>query len=163
MVRSGITTSYEEVLRSNGVLENLHVKLMAGGRDLDKAKFFLEKCNFVGLTEKFDFSLRLLEKLSPCRLNLNYRRKQVAPDNSIRKQLESDPRIVDMTREFNKLDLELYSFAVREVFPKMCEKAGVYPSTTVLSYEDTRSEKPFRYRFGRFYNRIFRQLTKLRR
>ena len=46
--------SFEECLRESGDLENLHVKIMAGERNLDKAKRFIEKCGFVGLTEKFD-------------------------------------------------------------------------------------------------------------
>jgi hypothetical protein len=49
--------SFEECLREKGNLENLHVKLIAGERNLDKAKRFIEKCNFVGLTEKFNLSL----------------------------------------------------------------------------------------------------------
>ena len=35
-------------------LKDLQVKLMAGERNLDKAKRYLEKCRFIGLTEKFE-------------------------------------------------------------------------------------------------------------
>ena len=57
---------FEKALKEWPELENLHVKLMAGGRDLDKAKFFLEKqCGFVGFTEKFDLSMRVFDRLSP--------------------------------------------------------------------------------------------------
>jgi hypothetical protein len=153
---------FEESLRSKGVLENLHVKLMSGGRNLDRAKMFLEKCGFVGLTEKFDLSLEILGKLSPCNLNLGYRRKQIAPDNTIKKSLESDSRIVDMTRESNRLDLELYSFAVQEIFPRLCEKAGVNPLEPIPSRERYGEQVPFRCSAGRLYNRFFRQITKIR-
>jgi len=46
------TCDFAEALRTTGELQNLHVKLMAGGENLDKAKRFLERCDFVGLTEK---------------------------------------------------------------------------------------------------------------
>jgi hypothetical protein len=160
-VRSGNQMTFEEMLRLNGVLENLHVKLMTGERNLDKAKFFLEKCGLVGFTEKFDLSLRLLDKLSPCRLNLNYKRKQVAPDNAVKKRLENDPKMVELAREYNKLDLELYSFALQEIFPRLCEKAGVKPSESVASYDTYTDGRRFRYVSGRFYNKIFRQLCKV--
>src|ERR1051326_4463855 len=75
VVRSHCKLSFEEKLASDERLENLHVKMIAGERNLDKAKDFLSKCHFVGLTEKFDLSLHILRRLSPCRLNLKYKRK----------------------------------------------------------------------------------------
>ena len=76
--------SFDETLRASENLENLQVKLIAGGRDLDKAKRFLERCAFVGLTEKFDLSLRVLERLSPWKLQLNYERRVVAKSNEVK-------------------------------------------------------------------------------
>jgi hypothetical protein len=162
LARMGHRKSFEEMLHSKGVLANLQVKWMSGGAGLDKAKFFLEKCSLVGLTEKFDLSLEVLGRLSPYPLNLSYKRKQIAPDNTIKKSLESDPRIVELAREYNKLDLELYSFAAREIFPKLCDKAGLNPSTAVASHETQANGISLNYRLGRFYNRVFRQLTKIR-
>src|ERR1700685_1321932 len=60
---------FAEALHTDEGLENLHVKLMAGERNLDKAKKFLEKCSFVGLTEKFDLSLQVLKNLYLGKLN----------------------------------------------------------------------------------------------
>jgi len=162
-VFSGNRMTFEECLRRGEYLENLHVKMMAGERNLDKAKRFLEKCGFVGLTEKFDLSLHVLERLSPCPLNLNYKRRRVAPDNRIKKALESDERLVEMARERNKLDIELYSFAVNEIFPKLCAKAGFNPSDKVASYDHYTNEIKWRYVLGHFYNMSFyRQICKVR-
>lgn len=160
MVRRGIREKFEDVLRTDGMLQNLNVKKLAGGADLDRAKFVLGKCDFVGLTEKFDLSLRVLDKLCPYKLDLKYTKLQIAPDNIIKKKLESDPRAVEMTREFNQLDLELFSFAAKEIFPKLCAKAGIDPSEKVEP--EFRDYFTFNSRISGFYNKIFRELYKLR-
>jgi Sulfotransferase family len=153
--------SFEQSLRTMDELENLHVKMISGGRDLEKAKRFLEKCALVGLTEKFDLSLRLLERLSPCRLNLNYKRKVVAPDNSIKKSLENDEKMKAMAKEYNKLDIELYTFAASEIFPNLCARAGIDPSAQVKSYDNYPTEIHLRFILSRFYNQsIFREICK---
>jgi len=162
-VLSGNRIAFEECLRRNEYLENLHVKMMAGERNLDKAKRFLEKCGFVGLTEKFELSLHVLERLSPYPLNLSYKRRRIAPDNKLKTALENDERMIEMVREYNKLDIELYSFAVNEIFPKLCAKAGFSPLDKVASYDHYTSELKWRYLLGQFYNMSFyRQICKAR-
>lgn len=154
--------TFEEVLQARENLENLHVKLMAGERNLDKAKRYLEKCRFIGLTEKFDLSLHVLKRLCPYPLNLHYKRKVVARDNTVKKQIQSDPRLLELAREYNQLDLELYAFAVNEVFPKLCAQAGLNPADPVNSFETYTSVIKPKYLLGRFYNKIFRELCKRR-
>lgn len=162
-VLHGNRRTLEEELHRSDYFENRHVKMMAGGRDLDKAKRFLEKCGFVGLTEKFELSLHVLERLSPYPLNLNYKRRRVAPDNRIKKSLETDSRLVEMTREYNQLDLELYSFAVNEIFPGLCTKAGLSPADKVTSHDHYTSEIKWKFLLGHFYNMSFyRQVCKAR-
>ena len=163
VLRDNNRMTFEASLRTDEELENLHVKLMAGGRDLAKAKRFLETCGFVGLTEKFDLSLHVLERLSPHPLNLNYKRKVVARDNTIKKGLEADGRLVEMAKEYNRLDLELYSFAVNEIFPKMCARAGLGSSAPVASYDRYTSEIKPKFLLNRLYNMsFFRPICKLR-
>jgi hypothetical protein len=159
---AGQTEPFEQALKRGQELENLHVKRMAGERNLDKAKRFLERCDFVGLTEKFDLSLHLLERVSPYKLNLNFKRKVVARNYSVRDSIISEPKLMEMAREYNKLDLELYDFAIKEVFPKLCAKAGLTPSSQASSHETYASELKLKYQLGRLYNRIvFRQLCKI--
>ena len=163
VLNGGNPLSFEEDLRQNERLANLQVRLMAGGLDLDKAKRYLERCDFVGLTEKFNLSLHLLGKLSPYPLNLNYKRRRTAPTNAIRKPLTDDPRLVGLAREYNQLDLALYDFAIKEIFPKFCVRAGFAPDAPVASYDTITSEWHWRYRLCHFYNlTIYRQLGKLR-
>ncbi len=154
--------SFAETLRASENLENLQVKLIAGGSDLDKAKRFLERCAFVGLTEKFDLSLRVLERLSPWKLKLNYERRMVARGNELKDSLKRDERMIELAREYNKLDIELYEFAVNEVFPRLCQKAGVNPAEKVPSYQSDSSTEQMNYRLSRLYSRMFRHLCKLR-
>jgi hypothetical protein len=155
---------FEDALRTDEEMDNLNVKLMAGERSLDKAKRYLEKCDFVGLTEKFDLSLHILGKICPHKLNLHYQKRRVQPDNSIRKKLEADPRLMEMARERNRLDIELHEFAVNEIFPKFCAKAGFDPADKVEPLDsETRRFKPNILLSG-FYNQsVYRQLCKLRR
>ncbi|HEY2082259.1 MAG TPA: sulfotransferase family 2 domain-containing protein [Verrucomicrobiae bacterium] len=154
--------TFEETVRVSENLENLQVKLIAGGRDLDKAKRFLERCAFVGLTEKFDLSLRVLGGLSPWKLDLSYQKALVARDNAVKNSLGRDERMLELAREHNQLDIELYQFAVNEIFPALCRKAGVNPSEKVPSYATFTEGFLFNYQSCRLYNRIFRQICKFR-
>jgi hypothetical protein len=164
VLTGGNKLSFEEFLRQREYLENLQVKLMAGERNLDKAKRYLERCDFVGLTEKFDLSLHVLERLSPYQLNLNYKRRRTAPTDHIKKPLADNPRMVELAREFNQLDIALYEFAIKEIFPKFCEKAGFTPETKVSSCDNYVNDRHWRYRLCHFYNLvIYRQLGKLRK
>lgn len=162
VLRGNNRMSFEENLRTGDHLQNLMVKLMAGEPNLDKAKRFLEKCGALGLTEKFDLSLHTIERLCPCKLDLHYRRKVVARDNTTKESVSRDDRMLEIAREFNRLDLELYSFALNEVFPRLCEKAGFNPSDQVRSYEVISGKAHMNYRAGRFYNKVFRELYKIR-
>lgn len=154
--------TFEETLRASENLENLQVKLIAGGRDLDKAKRFLERCAFVGLTEKFDLSLRVLERLSPHPLKLNYQRRVVAKSNELKDALKQDERMLELAREYNKLDLELYRFAVEEIFPRLCQKAGVNPSEKVPSYSSDAPGETVNYRLSKVSSKVFRLMCKFR-
>ena len=160
--RGGKTMTFEEMLCSQHALANIHVKRIAGLADLGRAKRVLEKFHFVGLTEQFDLSLHILGKICPVRLNYNYKRKVTASDNAIKRSLESDSRLVDMAREKNRLDLELYDFAVKELFPKFCAQSGYSATDTVPSFDRYRSEIRPMFLLHRLYNQtFFRNVCKL--
>jgi hypothetical protein len=164
VLTGGKTWAFEEFMRQSDFAENLHVRLMAGERNLDKAKRYLERCDFVGLTEKFNLSLHILGKLSPHPLNLNYLRRRTAPTNAICRPLTGDLRMVELARESNQLDLALYEFATREIFPKFCARTGFKPEDPVASYDKYTSEWQWRYRVCHFYGlSIYRQFAKFRR
>ncbi|HEX4264978.1 MAG TPA: sulfotransferase family 2 domain-containing protein [Verrucomicrobiae bacterium] len=158
----GNKKSFEETLKVSENLENLQVKLIAGGPDLDKAKRFLEQCSFVGLTEKFDLSLCVLEGLSPWKLNLNYKKRVVAQDYAIKDSLDHDERMKELAREYNRLDLELYQFAANEILPRLCRKAGVDPANEIPSYQSAQRSRLCKVEASRVYNRLFRRICRFR-
>jgi hypothetical protein len=163
MRTSGNTLSLEESLEKKDYLNNLHVKLMAGELNLDKAKKYLERCSFVGLTEKFELSLHILKRLSPWRLNLNYKRRRTAPNDRAKKSPADDPRSAEIVREYNHLDMALYNFALQEIFPKFCAQTGFRPDDQVASYDNYTSDIHWRYRLCHIYNLLaYRQLVKFR-
>jgi hypothetical protein len=158
------TRNFEESMKSLPDYENLHVKLMAGEQNLDKAKRYIEACSFVGLTEKFDLSLHMLDKLSPYKLNLKYVRRRVTPSTAPKVNLENDERMMDIARDHNRLDLELYAFARKEIFPKFCAKTGFKEDDKVASFECYKSESRPKFLAFSLYNMLFyRQVCKLRK
>jgi hypothetical protein len=103
----------------------------------------------------------VLDQLSPHKWNLNYTRKVVARNNKVKEALERDRRMIELAREHNQLDLELYQFAVNEIFPRLCEKAGINPSDKTPSYQDHTRKTLRSFLTGRLYNRLYRQLCKV--
>ena len=162
VLRGNNKASFEETLQTSRSLNNWHVKLMAGEENLDKAKRFLERCDFIGLTEHFNLSLQIFGRLAPRPMNLSYRRLIVARDNQIQKRLLADPQMLELARKHNQLDLELYEFAANEIFPKLCRKAGLNPLDKTPSYEVSTNDMWLKYKSGRFYNKVFRQIYKVR-
>jgi hypothetical protein len=158
------TWTFEEFMAQSPMSSDLHVRLMAGERNLDQAKKYLEHCGFVGFTEKFDLSLHILQKLTPIPLNLNYKRRRVASRDDIRKKVVSDPHLIELARQHNQLDLALYDFALKEIFPKFCEKAGFTPDAKVASFDTYTTDRHWRYRLCHLYGLgVYRQIAKLRR
>ncbi|HTL74628.1 MAG TPA: sulfotransferase family 2 domain-containing protein [bacterium] len=155
--------SFEDMLQTDPNFKNIQVKRLAGGQpDLGRAKLVLEKFHFAGLTEKFDLSLHMLQKICPVKLNYNYKRKVTARDNTLKQSLEKDARAVDMTREANQLDLALYDFAVKEIFPKFLAQTGFSAADKVASFDKYESELQPNFLLHRLYNQtFFRQVCKL--
>ena len=163
-VRCGNRRTFEEELRRRDQLENLQVKMIAGVGNLDKAKRCLEKFNFVGLTEEFELSLQILERLGTHPLNLSYKRRRVAPNNRIRGILGSQQPIGRNGQGVrHQLDLELYAFAVVEIFPKFCAQTGLGIVDEVPSHDQYTNEIKWKYLLNHLYNMLFyRQICKVR-
>ena len=71
--------------------------------------------------------------------------------------------MMELATKHNTLDMELYQFAVNEIFPKLCQKAAIDPADEVPSYEILANDLSLKYRLGRLYNKVFfRQICKVR-
>jgi hypothetical protein len=159
----GNKRTFEQCLREDPTYQNIQVKFMAGEPDLERAKEFLRRCGFVGVAEKFDLSLLVITRLSPYKINPRYTRRRVTPaTHSLKKELESDQRLMELARTQNQLDLQLYQFATEEIFPKLCEKAGVSMNQEVERFDRYQSERQPKFLLFNLYNMLFyRQLCKI--
>ncbi len=83
---------------------------------LEEAKHNLEGFLVVGLTERFEETFALMRRALRFRIPL-YASRLVAPP------LEVSGRAVDLLREQNELDLELYDFA-RDLFAAQVARQG---------------------------------------
>ena len=88
-----------------------------GGR-LDLAKTNLLKCDFVGLTEKFNRSVALCEHI------FGWKFKRILNSNVSNSTVEIEADLIDDIKNEVSYDIEFYDFAVR-VFEELLEKCPV--------------------------------------
>jgi hypothetical protein len=139
---------------------NLQTLRIAGVEDVDRARAEIERHYFfMGLTERFQESMRLLLQVCPYPLDPRYRRLKVAPDNDLKQRILEDPGSRRLLEEANRVDPELYAW-VRDVFhPAQHERAGelTHPGPVEIG------ETPWRYQACRaFNNAVYKQAVKLR-
>ncbi|MCF8108923.1 MAG: sulfotransferase family protein [Desulfohalobiaceae bacterium] len=157
------TYSFEEFLEDTR-LHNLQVKTIAGSEDLAKAKQELANhYHFVGLTERFDESLQILQAIGPERLNLGYHRLHTARENSAKREVLDDPGKRSLLADHNALDRALYRFVQEVLYPAQVQKAFSTGEKPVLPQSGPHGY-PFRYKMNRAYHQaVYRTLVKLRR
>lgn len=104
--------SFEEfVIHFPRKTSNRQTRYASGGKqpDLNQAKENLRKhFSIVGITERFDESLFVMKKEFGW-LNINYEKHNVTFNRPTKDQLPT--RVLNLIKENNQLDLELYQFA----------------------------------------------------
>ncbi len=122
----GIEWKVESFVEENR-FSNFQVRKIAGEEDLEKAKQIVsEKMNFVGLVEKFDESLLLLQNqvdnylrtISYERANVHKNKKVIRDYKFEDLPLHLKSRIMDK----NKLDIKLLDFVKNEIYPGYKER-----------------------------------------
>ena len=138
---------------------NHQTKKIAGVEDVAKAIEILEeRFVFVGLTERFDESLHLFNRLLSNRLDVAYEKQNVASDNSIRDSIMADPKLLQLAREANELDTQLYDYVVTELYPRYRARAEALPET------DARPAGASNLPLNRLYrNVVYKPLLKVSR
>jgi hypothetical protein len=162
VLRGNLKLSFEDwIARTEH--QNLSVKIIAGGKDLEKAKILLrDSYHWVGITERFDESLRLLNLQIDEPLNLKYRRMITAGSNDIKNSLLSDPASMELLKKHNQLDSELYDFAMEKIFLPSIEKHKEAMSKITLPDQKRSKWNDFKYKRSVGYNKfVYRQLIKL--
>jgi sulfotransferase famil protein len=97
----------------------------AGEEHLEKAKRILrEEYSFVGLVDRFDESLLLLQRTLDCkRLDIRYRRANVSQRIYLEKKDLSSDRIEEI-RRVNRMDSLLFDYARDRIFKSRLESYG---------------------------------------
>lgn len=145
--------------------QNLSVKIIAGKEDLNRAKALIKDSYcWVGITEEFNDSLKLLKLIIDEPLDMQYRRMITAGSNDIKTHLLSDKASYELLIKHNSLDQQLYDFAVNEIFKPQIEKYKEQIESIELPKEISSKRKDFKYKCSVGYNKfIYRQLIKLLR
>ena len=119
VVRGGLKQPFHEWVRT-AYAGNQQTLKIAGRPDADAAIEILDsKVGFVGLLERFDESLVLLQRWAqPMGLDIRYQAKNVSGNSSIKTQLLTDPESLSLLREVNQEDLKLYRYVNEEMYPK---------------------------------------------
>jgi hypothetical protein len=132
---------FEEWIQ-NDWTRNQQTKRIAGVADVNEAiRIIREKKIFIGLTERFDESILLLKSLVDNRLNISYKRINVARSNTLAESLLSNERSKQILIEANQVDLELYDFIKREILPSVRREYGPSLEKDVLDYQNNQSKK----------------------
>lgn len=104
---------------------NCQVKWIAGEEDLEAAKQIIkEKFSFIGITERFDESLKLFRNTLQVNLDISYDKpKMIVRDNSLKNELlkRSNNDLLEFFKEQNELDLKLYEFVLDKIYTEQKE------------------------------------------
>jgi len=162
--RRGTDITFEDFIRTER-FSNCQVRHIAGCPDLEKAKNHLRNSFFfVGLMERFDESMRVLQKLFPYPLRLEYLPRHVSKNTEVKEKILSNPVWCDMLLECNRLDTELYVFVRDELYPALRAQVGIAADAGTFDPDTPPSARPLRYRLTRFYSHgIYRTANKVRR
>lgn len=122
VIRGSLKTPFEEWI-ADPKQQNIATRSIAGGPNLDRAKTVLkEQFYYVGITEDFDTSMLLFEYLFRYRLPRNQRKMNVARKSEIRDQLLQNSLSRKKLEEANLLDMELYQYAMKEIYQPMVDQ-----------------------------------------
>jgi len=156
--------SFEEWIKDENK-HNMQTKRIAGEEDVEKAKKILrDSYSFIGLTERFDDSLKLLSIISPEKLKFKYKKKLIAPSNAIKNELIASPETNKILQDTNKLDIELYKYVKEELFPERLKEYQKEIDKVVLPNEYYKNHFTFNYQISVGFNKfVYRQLLKLRK
>jgi Galactose-3-O-sulfotransferase len=91
---------------------------------------------FVGLTERFDESIVLLQALRAPDLDIAYAPVNVAKSSDVAKQLLADATTRRMIEDANRADLELYEHVVNESYPAQQRDYGSGLAGAVAAFRE---------------------------
>ena len=119
------TLSSLEQFAADNSRRNVQTRWICGQEDSAIAIDVLKNTiGFVGLTEKFDESLILLKRyLNEPKFDINYQSRNFSQGKAPL-DYEGDPYIKGLIQDANQADLDVYQFAINEVFPNQIINYG---------------------------------------
>jgi hypothetical protein len=164
VIRNGLQLTFEEWagLAEN---QNLMVRSVAGSDDLEQAKKLLkEQFLFVGFTERFEESLKILNLLLKEPLALAYRTSVRSRSNRVRDEIHKDEQRMELARRCNELDQKLYDYALSQLYLPTLRKLAPGIADTRVSADNFTMRQRLMYTASVKYNNwIYRPLIKLLR
>jgi hypothetical protein len=141
---------------------NHQLKMISPDVDVDQAIAMLERSNvFVGLMEHFDESLVMMEKLFCPGLDIAYRRRNTARDNTLARSLLDDPRRAAQIREMYAKEFPLYEYVSRELYPRYRHAYGPTLAADVARFREHGRDRVSRRNI--LLHRLYRELVFLPR
>lgn len=121
----GIEVAFDDFIAS-GSFSNWQTRKLCGSDDPDDAiRILEERVRLVGLVERFDESLLMLQAFSgEPSFDIRYRRQNSARNPQLKKNILADSRNRSMLEEVNRSDLIVYRYAVEEIFPRQMRQWG---------------------------------------
>lgn len=132
--RGGVDLPFEEWITHPAVADRQTEILAGPDATADEAIALLGRFSFVGLTERFDESLVMLQRAVGLP-DVRYAPRWVAPSNEIKRRLLSDTASVRLIEEVNRKDIEVYRWAEQELFPKQQMLYGPTLDDDILAFK----------------------------
>lgn len=124
---------------------NHQLKMISPNVDTHEAIGLLEDPRvFVGLMEHFDESLVMLRGLCRPDLNIAYRRRNTAEDNTLARSLLDDARSREQIREMYADEFPLYAYVRDELYPRYRREYGPTLDADVAAFRE-RGRKRYNY------------------
>jgi len=162
VIRTGMNLSFEQWigLEEN---QNLMVRYIAGSDHLDRAKKILtDRFYFVGLTERFDESLKMLNSLLERPLALIYRTRIRSESNHIREQILKDEGSMDLAKRYNELDQQLYDYVLSEIYlPRLAQLSPGFTEIRVNADNLTWKQRLCHTSGVKYNKMVYRPLVKI--
>ncbi len=123
--RMGWVSSFERWIDDDHY-RNFQTKKLVGCEDVEAAIRLLEdRFLFVGLSERFDESMLLLQRLvGGKQLDITYTAQNVARDPSTSQKLLRDTKTRKQLEEANRADQQLYAYVRDQLYPRQVAEFG---------------------------------------
>ena len=145
--------------------QNLSCKKISGSNDLAKAKNLLkESYLMVGVTERFQETLKIMQILLDESLDLYNIRRVTARSNEIKLNLLEDEASLKLLKKHNQLDQQLYDFVLEDIFlPAVEEHRKEMDSIIIPELDSNKKNLSVRRRSIQYNNYVYRPLVRFTR